>query len=557
MKQHKKVSYNGGILKRHDEESKRSVFKRFMAGETMAALVRETGVNKETYTFDRYGNRRFDEGQTTTLPRNCGTPQNPTICPEDVARLNPEINPANNRLSSPGWQYDAAGNTVRDAESRRFIYDGENKQVKVETVDANGNPTATIGQYFFDGDGKRIKKIVPATGEVTVFVYDASGKSIAEYSTVVEPVETAKVAYLTADHLGSPRINTDRDGNVTSRRDFHPFGEEIYTAQRTTGLSYDADNIRKQFTGYERDDETHLDFAQARMHSYNLGRFTSPDPLLSSGRTESPQTWNRFVYVLGNPLRFVDPLGLFEWSEELGGSTTSSDFEAQLGALRSSRKGKSKEEKKRINAQIDRIKQILSRRTSVLNGMKAAREASRNLSGSERSAVNSAISAYGAEHEANGVVIAVGDETQSGQAIAGIDNNRVVVAIRPDQFKSDTLFLTLAHEGSHVLDGQDEIFSFGTQESCLCMGCQVSGSDIRSSISARDTELRAYQVSFWTAKGSNFSKSLGIGGINFYQPGWREIDVRVLDQALGVIGRGPNDQAGRNPANWDISGRWR
>jgi RHS repeat-associated protein len=310
MKQHKKVSYNGGILKRHDEESKRSVFKRFMAGETMAALVRETGVNKETYTFDRYGNRRFDEGQTTTLPRNCGTPQNPTICPEDVARLNPEINPANNRLSSPGWQYDAAGNTVRDAESRRFIYDGENKQVKVETVDANGNPTATIGQYFFDGDGKRIKKIVPATGEVTVFVYDASGKSIAEYSTVVEPVETAKVAYLTADHLGSPRINTDRDGNVTSRRDFHPFGEQIYTFQRTTGLGYDSDSVRKQFTGYERDTETDLDFAQARMHSYDLGRFTSPDPLyFQRAMVADPQRFNLFVYARNNTLKWIDPDG--------------------------------------------------------------------------------------------------------------------------------------------------------------------------------------------------------------------------------------------------------
>lgn len=35
-------------MKRYDEEFKRSVIKRFMAGETMASLVRETGVNKQT-----------------------------------------------------------------------------------------------------------------------------------------------------------------------------------------------------------------------------------------------------------------------------------------------------------------------------------------------------------------------------------------------------------------------------------------------------------------------------------------------------------------------------
>ncbi|MEW6360893.1 MAG: transposase [Acidobacteriota bacterium] len=35
-------------MKRYDEEFKRSVVKRFMAGETMAALARETGVSKQT-----------------------------------------------------------------------------------------------------------------------------------------------------------------------------------------------------------------------------------------------------------------------------------------------------------------------------------------------------------------------------------------------------------------------------------------------------------------------------------------------------------------------------
>ncbi|MFN6965301.1 MAG: RHS repeat domain-containing protein, partial [Pyrinomonadaceae bacterium] len=152
-------------------------------------------------------------------------------------------------------------------------------------------------------------------GEVTIFVYDASGRSIAEYSTVVESVENAKVAYLTADHLGSPRINTDRDGNVTSRRDFHPFGEEIYTAQRTTGLSYDADTVRKQFTGYERDAETDLDFAQARYFRSRLGRYFSADPETAGASISEPQSWNGYSYVVNNPLIFVDPFGLWKQVE--------------------------------------------------------------------------------------------------------------------------------------------------------------------------------------------------------------------------------------------------
>jgi RHS repeat-associated protein len=48
--------------------------------------------------------------------------------------------------------------------------------------------------------------------------------------------------------------------------------------------------IRQDFTGYERDGETGLDFAEARYYAKNHGRFNSPDPLMASGNRSS------FVY---------------------------------------------------------------------------------------------------------------------------------------------------------------------------------------------------------------------------------------------------------------------
>ncbi|MEZ5308051.1 MAG: RHS repeat-associated core domain-containing protein [Pyrinomonadaceae bacterium] len=271
---------------------------------------------KEAYTFDRYGNKNYDESQTTTLTRNCGTAPNLTICQQDREMENPEIDPATNRIkelqpdgdSVKDYEYDPAGNTTKDPDGRTFQYDGENKQIKVS------NTAGTIGEYSFDGDGKRVKKHVPATGETTHFIYDAGGKLIAEYSTIVEPASTAKANYLTNDTLGSPRILTDRDGNVSSRRDFLPFGEEIASdiGGRTTAQGYGgADSIRQEFTGYERDNETNLDFAKARYHNYNLGRFQSPDPItISRRRIRNPQIWNSYSYAGNNPLNFVDPLGL-------------------------------------------------------------------------------------------------------------------------------------------------------------------------------------------------------------------------------------------------------
>jgi RHS repeat-associated protein len=157
-----------------------------------------------------------------------------------------------------------------------------------------------LGRYFYDGDGKRVKKITD--DETVIFVYDAGGKLIAEYSTQLSL--TPQVAYLTSDHLGSPRINTDALGSVISRHDYRPFGEEIERE------SYSTDDIRKQFTGYERDKETDLDFAQARLYEKNHGRFTACDPIFTSKEHPvNPQRWNLYIYVINNPLSLIDPDG--------------------------------------------------------------------------------------------------------------------------------------------------------------------------------------------------------------------------------------------------------
>lgn len=62
-------------------------------------------------------------------------------------------------------------------------------------------------------------------------------------------------------------------------------------------------------TAYERDNETGLDFAQARYYANAQGRFTSVDPLMASGHVAMPQSWNRYTYALNNPLRFTDSDG--------------------------------------------------------------------------------------------------------------------------------------------------------------------------------------------------------------------------------------------------------
>ena len=277
---------------------------------------------KQTFTFDRYGNRRFDVANTTTLG-SCAT----AVC-------NPTISTASNRFSAgQGYSYNANGDLTLDAEGKQFAYDAESRQTSFGTGGSNSNG----GTYLYDGEGKRVKKITST--ETTVFVYDAAGQLAAEYST--QTAQTPQVSYLTTDHLGSPRVITDQNGVVTSRKDFAAFGDETLTAQRTAGLGYTPPSVRQDYTGYQKDGESGLEYAQARYYNSSHGRFTSVDPLTASASIRNPQTFNRYSYVLNSPYKFTDPLGLAisvygEGTAKLRSDTCSAEFSSCDGGNSSS-----------------------------------------------------------------------------------------------------------------------------------------------------------------------------------------------------------------------------
>ena len=175
------------------------------------------------------------------------------------------------------------------------------------------------GQYSYDGDGRRVKKV--DSGGTTIFVYNAGGQLIAEYTSGAP--SGGGTSYLTSDHLGSTRVVTKQDGTLRVRYDYLPFGEELPSTAgpRSSFVGYGAgDATRQKFTQKERDSESGLDYFGARYFSSAQGRFTSPDPLghwmIEEKKRDlyfaNPQRWNRYVFVLNNPLRFVDPDGLAE-----------------------------------------------------------------------------------------------------------------------------------------------------------------------------------------------------------------------------------------------------
>ena len=80
-----------------------------------------------------------------------------------------------------------------------------------------------------------------------------------------------------------------------------PFGEPWYSTGTVD---------KWKFTSYERDTDTSLDYALMRFNSARLARFATPDPYSGSAYAGNPQSWNRYSYVVNDPVNSVDPLGL-------------------------------------------------------------------------------------------------------------------------------------------------------------------------------------------------------------------------------------------------------
>lgn len=281
---------------------------------------------RQTYSYDPYGNRRLDEQHTTRLDYNTGATV-PVVTDGNRPSINPAIDPSTNRISEGGYKFDEAGNmlcvtgqcsnsdvTAYDEDNPNsnlsiflayYVYDAENHMTS-----AGGGAQAGGSDYTYDGGGQRVKKVW--SSQVTVFVYDAAGKMVAEYSN---QVNNGGTSYLTQDTLGSTRVVTNKDKGVVSRHDYQPFGEEINPiALPRTGRealqSYNLGSVKQKFTGKERDIETGLDYFGARYLSASQGRFTSCDPIhLTKQHIANPQRWNLYVYVNNNPLALTDPDG--------------------------------------------------------------------------------------------------------------------------------------------------------------------------------------------------------------------------------------------------------
>jgi RHS repeat-associated protein len=151
--------------------------------------------------------------------------------------------------------------------------------------------------------------------------------------TALAAIPSPELYYYINDHLGTPQVITDENGEVVWKADYLPFGEA-----KVDPSSMVNNNFR--FPGQYFDEETGLHYNWHRYYDPRTGRYLTPDPLhlgnvqvarqnfqtvlyatmLYQYALSNPQALNDYGYVHNNPVNWTDPIGLIGFGFSGGGA---------------------------------------------------------------------------------------------------------------------------------------------------------------------------------------------------------------------------------------------
>ncbi len=313
-------------------------------------------ISSYNYTYDEWGNitkieheekggekQEYNLGSSSTQT-GVSSGQEDNSSETKVTTCEMTYDAANRMITYNGEEviYDADGNMTYgpvDGEMTELSYDSRNRLVQAGDI-----------SYTYDCENIRISKETPYYSEeyVTDTVYTMSRVLIAERTykteegeetqlntederTVQGSTETTRYYYGDGllyekgrdgllvyhyDHLGSTKYLTDKDGNVVYSFTYGTYGEltgeyvsEEYAEKAENNADYEH-AVRFMYNGRfgVMTDENGLYYMRARYYNSDIKRFINQD-ILTGSIGESPSL-NRYSYVQGNPVSYLDPFGL-------------------------------------------------------------------------------------------------------------------------------------------------------------------------------------------------------------------------------------------------------
>ena len=230
--------------------------------------------------------------------------------------------------TTQSYQYDANGNMTQ-GRGRDITYGHFDKPTLISN-------TAGTTAFAYDLSRKRYKRETTENSVTTKTYYVGNVEFVYKDNVYSETrrylpdaIQTQYVStgasqtrYLHKDHLGSIDSMTDQNGKLVEKLYFDAWGKKesialgnwdgINSAFRAQTLG-DVLNINtvtpRGFTGHEHVEHADIIHMNGRIYDPTLGRFLQADPHIQAPKNS--QSYNRYSYVLNNPLSYTDPSGYF------------------------------------------------------------------------------------------------------------------------------------------------------------------------------------------------------------------------------------------------------
>lgn len=285
-----------------------------------------------------------DLGNITTLPGvGTYTYKTTTTRPHAVESITGALN--------SNFTYDANGN-MQSGNNRSIIWTSFDKPRQITRT----NNSSVYASFAYDADFNRTVQTTnigqtvylnpettagahyekhTATGSIVPenrhYIY-AGDNLVAMYATKTGVADNTK--YFLKDHLGSTEVITNNAGQVVERLSYAAFGNRrMATSWLSSATPIVAQSTTRGYTGHEQLDDLGLVNMNGRFYDPQIGRFISADPFIQS--PDNLQSFNRYSYVMNNPLSFTDPSGYstvgFEYDSYLDYDYLQTDYYTTSG----------------------------------------------------------------------------------------------------------------------------------------------------------------------------------------------------------------------------------
>jgi RHS repeat-associated protein len=215
-----------------------------------------------------------------------------------------------------GYLLEATGTRPGEATSLvSYLYDDSG--IRYRSVTSTANPATGVfsveadtnwlnDNANFTGHEQAIRETVKNAAGETIRSRDYTfGLSLISQSTKNAGNATFEALTFHADALGSTRALSDETGSLGTSSSLRVFS---YTAGgEAAGFDPDTAPTAILYTQQPWDASLGLQYNRARYLDLATGRFLGLDPY--AGDALNPQSYNRYLYVTGDPVNLVDPTG--------------------------------------------------------------------------------------------------------------------------------------------------------------------------------------------------------------------------------------------------------